>query len=190
MRDFKLRHFIILFCAIAALAVGVTFHWAVAYSAFAAALAKAALIVVLFAALDRYALESIDTIEQLRGGNVAVAVALLALALLLAPAIATGQPVVDEASKHVGVTETPPGSNEGEDVERFLASVGLGDGYPWCSAFVSYVLDAAGAPRPDVRSAVATDFLGADQTIDATRVLRTGGRVSPGALSVHRRGST
>lgn len=36
------------------------------------------------------------------------------------------------------------GNNRGKWVERFLRYVGLGPGYPWCAAFVSDVLGAAG----------------------------------------------
>lgn len=36
------------------------------------------------------------------------------------------------------------GINRGPLVQRFLASVGLGPGYPWCAAFMSHVLRQAG----------------------------------------------
>jgi hypothetical protein len=193
MTGFKLRHFIVLLCASAALAVGVTFHWAVAYSAFAAALAKAALIVVLFAALDRYALESIDTIEQLRGGNIAVAMALLALALLLAPAIATGQPcsrpaVVDTAMQEVGEKEAE-GPNEGPDIRKYMASVNLGGGYSWCAGLVRWAMDQAGGDTLAVRSAAATDYI-TGRSVAARKVIRGTEVVSAGALAIWRRGDT
>jgi len=39
----------------------------------------------------------------------------------------------------VGVMEAT-GNNDGDQVEAYLASVGLGSGYPWCAAFVAWVL--------------------------------------------------
>ena len=40
------------------------------------------------------------------------------------------------AISQVGVMEDPPGSNRGEKVEEYLASVGLDGGNYWCAAFV------------------------------------------------------
>lgn len=40
------------------------------------------------------------------------------------------------AITQLGVEEVPKGSNAGTDVEKYLASVGLGKGYSWCMAFV------------------------------------------------------
>lgn len=42
----------------------------------------------------------------------------------------------------VGVREST-GKNDGRDVEKYLASVGLGKGYAWCAAFVRWCLDQA-----------------------------------------------
>ena len=52
-------------------------------------------------------------------------------------------------SAYVGVRELTH-HNDGPEVERFLAHVGLKKGAPWCAAFVSYCLHKAGytdAPR-------------------------------------------
>ena len=52
-------------------------------------------------------------------------------------------------SAYVGVRELTR-HNDGPEVERFLAHVGLQKGAPWCAAFVSYCLHKAGytdAPR-------------------------------------------
>ena len=52
-------------------------------------------------------------------------------------------------SAYVGVRERT-NHNDGPEVERFLAHVGLKKGAPWCAAFVSYCLHKAGytdAPR-------------------------------------------
>ena len=61
-------------------------------SGFAAGMLKAALAVGLFWAFDRYVLDEVDTVAELKAGNVAYAVALLALAVLLAATVATAQP--------------------------------------------------------------------------------------------------
>jgi hypothetical protein len=36
------------------------------------------------------------------------------------------------------------GRNDGAEVEKYLASTGLGKGYPWCAAFVAWCFDEAG----------------------------------------------
>lgn len=42
------------------------------------------------------------------------------------------------AITQLGVCEHPPGTNSGPMVNRYLSSVGLGPGYPWCMAFVHW----------------------------------------------------
>jgi len=195
---------VLFICLVAAGAVGgvaFTFTQAVAYSAFAAAVLKVAIILLLFEGLDRYLLEGVDTIEELKDGNVAIAVTLLALALLLAPAVATGQTcpraappagapdIVDVALDEVGVTETPPGSNEGGRIAEYMAAVGLSDGYPWCAGAVRWMMDQARTSRPEVRSAGATDYV-TEASIEARGVLRGTRDVPAGALAVWRRGDT
>lgn len=44
----------------------------------------------------------------------------------------------------IGALEEPPGSNKGPEVEKYLASVGLGPGQPWCAAFVYWCAAQAG----------------------------------------------
>jgi surface antigen len=39
------------------------------------------------------------------------------------------------AISQIGVEEAPGHKNTGKDVEKYLASVGLGPGYSWCMAF-------------------------------------------------------
>lgn len=48
------------------------------------------------------------------------------------------------ARNQVGVREEPPGSNTGRMVSQYLSSVGLAPGYPWCAAFVYWVIEFAG----------------------------------------------
>jgi hypothetical protein len=43
--------------------------------------------------------------------------------------------IILQAGSQLGVTEAT-GHNDGPAVEMYLASVGLGKGYPWCMAFV------------------------------------------------------
>lgn len=163
-------------------------------SAFAASILKAFLAIGLWATVLYFGLD-IDTrreLAKIRESPIALGLLALAIALLLAPAVASGQPqepIIQEARTHVGVTEQPPGSNEGPMVETYLASVGLDGGYPWCAAFVRYVMDSAGTERPRIRSAGATDYI-TRRSIDATEVIRGTATVPQGALSIHRQGST
>lgn len=47
------------------------------------------------------------------------------------------------AVSQIGVMEKPLGSNMGPEVNKYLASVGLGPGQFWCMAFVYYCFDKA-----------------------------------------------
>ena len=50
------------------------------------------------------------------------------------------------AASYLGVTEHPPHSNRGPEVDAFLRSVGLNPeakSYPWCAAMVSYCVEQA-----------------------------------------------
>lgn len=50
---------------------------------------------------------------------------------------------VQIALTQVGVKEVPLGSNKGPEVEKYLKSIGLGGGYPWCMAFVYWCVNEA-----------------------------------------------
>lgn len=56
------------------------------------------------------------------------------------------------AAARLGIREVGP-ENHGPWVRRFLAEVGLPEGYAWCDAFVSYELHAAAGRRLPVESA-------------------------------------
>jgi hypothetical protein len=129
-------------------------------------------------------------------------VGLLSLLLLLVPPNprqATGQHVArenphgavpahaDTAWAYVGTVEE--GRNCGPEVKMFLRSTGLGCGYPWCAAFVTYTLSVTGASYPSVRSAATRHFI-LDESIEARRVLRGGRDVGSGDLVVWRKGNT
>lgn len=55
--------------------------------------------------------------------------------------------VVDSYTYDIGVLEAT-GHNDGQEVERYLASTGLGKGYAWCAAFVNYHLSTCGVVTP------------------------------------------
>lgn len=50
-------------------------------------------------------------------------------------------------TQEIGVREQG-GANRGERVEAYLASVGLGSGYAWCAAFVSWCFQQAAVTAP------------------------------------------
>jgi len=50
---------------------------------------------------------------------------------------------VNIALTQVGVQEVPLGSNKGPEVEKYLKSIGLGGGFPWCMAFVYWCVNEA-----------------------------------------------
>lgn len=113
---------------------------------------------------------------------------LLLFLLALSPSVKAQFPAhIDTALTYFGPKEQIK-ENHGPDIKKFLAAVGLGEGYPYCAAFVSYCLDAADGSRqteiqyPKVRSALSTDFI-TDRSIDAKKVLR--GQVTIPAGSIH-----
>ena len=52
-------------------------------------------------------------------------------------------PWMDIAKTQIGVTKAI-GHNDGVQIEKYLKSVGLGKGHPWCAAFVNWCLNQAG----------------------------------------------
>ena len=67
------------------------------------------------------------------------------------------------AVSQIGVMEKPLGSNRGPEVDKYLASVGLGPGQFWCMAFVYYCFDKAanklGRSNPLVKTGTLHDTL-------------------------------
>lgn len=61
----------------------------------------------------------------------------------LKPGSALGSAALAFAGTQVGVKEQPALSNDGPEVRRYLASVGLPPGQPWCAAFVHYCVEQA-----------------------------------------------
>jgi hypothetical protein len=72
--------------------------------------------------------------------------------LFLVPLMETDAQSVREQVVHaytaeIGVREAT-GHNDGEPVEKYLASTGLGKGYAWCAAFVNWVYQQNGIEGP------------------------------------------
>jgi hypothetical protein len=64
--------------------------------------------------------------------------------------------VLAEATRFAGVTEQPPGSNRGVEVDYFVREAGLDPkgAYPWCAGFVGQIgRQALGAAWPCPRTA-------------------------------------
>ncbi|WP_312364850.1 CHAP domain-containing protein [Sphingobacterium sp.] len=55
--------------------------------------------------------------------------------------------IYEIAANEIGVRETG-GDNKGPEVSQYLAYVGLGEGYEWCAAFVSWCYGRAGLSVP------------------------------------------
>lgn len=64
----------------------------------------------------------------------------------------SSQPVRNELrevyTSQIGVREAT-GHNDGKEVQKYLHSVGLGKGYPWCAAFVTWSHNQVNIPNPE-----------------------------------------
>jgi hypothetical protein len=105
--------------ALSAALVAYTFTSVPELSGFAAGLLKAALAVGAFWAFDRFVLKEIDTLAELKAGNVAYGLMLLSLSILLAATVATAGVGGVEERMPGGVEERMP---EGVE-ERMLVGV-------------------------------------------------------------------
>jgi len=78
-------------------------------------------------------------------------VILAVLLLIMIVESASGQPKREQLKTvylaQEGVREKT-GKNDGVAVERYLLSVGLGKGYPWCAAFTNWCCMQVGATTP------------------------------------------
>ena len=89
---------------------------------------------------------------------------LLALAVLWNKAFGQNQQcVVKTFTAEIGVRELS-GHNDGAAVEKYLSSVGLPKGYPWCAAFVAYCFSECGITT--VNSAWSPTWFPDDQLTD------------------------
>lgn len=84
------RLFLMLLLALLAVAaVHYTFEYFPQYSYFGAAVAKVSISVILFWVIDTYLLPEIDTVTEIKNGNIAYALVILAYAIIVAAAIST-----------------------------------------------------------------------------------------------------
>lgn len=60
--------------------------------------------------------------------------------------------LLDTALTQLGVKESPGTPNSGPQVDKYLASVGLGPGYAWCMAFVYWCAREAGVANQLVKT--------------------------------------
>lgn len=61
--------------------------------------------------------------------------------------VALRERIVQIAAQEIGVREAT-GNNDGKRVEEYLTYTGLGKGYAWCAAFVSWCYGKAGLVAP------------------------------------------
>lgn len=129
---------------------------------------------------------------------------LIAFALVAKPGLAQDRPplsqVADTAETYVGTVEHPKNSNKGETVEKCLAHVGLGGGYPYCAACGSMWLDQAGVDGPigtrgefrgkPIRSALSAHFMAARLFVEARKVRLGRATIPPGSVGVHIKGNS
>ena len=72
---------------IAVVLIFITFNWLIEFSSFSVGIAKGILGVALVWIFDEYGLKQIDTIEELKKGNIAYALFLLGFFIVIAAAI-------------------------------------------------------------------------------------------------------
>lgn len=64
----------------------------------------------------------------------------------------TGLLALAQAEKFIGVTESPPFSNRGEDIDRWNRNAGVPAGSYWCMSFLYSCLKVMGANVPKTAS--------------------------------------
>jgi len=79
--------FMVLLSIVAIFGVFITFSFAIELSSFAIALAKAGMGIILFWLMDSFMMKQIDTVGQLKKGNIAYGLFLLSLAVVIGCAI-------------------------------------------------------------------------------------------------------
>lgn len=100
-----------------------------------------------------------------------------------APAGAAGQRALAAAQTAIGITEDPPGSNDGPGLAIFRASTaGAQAGQPWCAYFASWAAQQAGAPIGDTGQGSGSVEGIADWAGRTGRLLPAGSTPSPGDL--------
>jgi len=64
-----------------------SYNWFIEFSSFSVGIAKAIIGIFLFWIFDKYAVKELDTIEEIKKGNISYAIFLLAFAVIIAAAI-------------------------------------------------------------------------------------------------------
>jgi len=95
---------------------------------------------------------------------------------------------IDSALGYVGVVEST-GKNDGYEIEKFLAYVGLKKGNPYCAAFVSYNLNRCKVSEPTVRSPLAVNFI-TKKSIRIRDIILGTKQIPPGAIFVMQQENT
>lgn len=65
----------------------ITYNWLIEFSSFSIGMAKGVLGVFLVWVFDKYAMKEVDTVEELKKGNIAYALFMLGLCIVIAAAI-------------------------------------------------------------------------------------------------------
>lgn len=94
--------------------------------------------------------------------------------------------VLEIARDELGVTEKPPGSNAGPEVEAYLKSAGASKGDPWCMAFVFWCFKEAaaalGIPNPCVKTAGVHDHWNRAAGAGARRLVASEATANPATV--------
>lgn len=87
--------------------------------------------------------------------------------------------------------EEPKGSNSGPEVTKYLNSVGLGKGLPWCAAFVYYIFNEAckvlGTTNPLPKTGGVMNHWGqapAENKIDISQARSNPSLIRPGSIFI------
>ncbi|ARK13067.1 CHAP domain-containing protein [Fibrella sp. ES10-3-2-2] len=95
------------------------------------------------------------------------------------------------AQSQIGVSEKPPGSNKGPEVNAYLKAVGLGPGFSWCAAFLYWCFAKAATQKetknPLIKTAGVMDHWNRAAPavkISATQVRSGKATVRPGMIGI------
>jgi hypothetical protein len=102
---------------------------------------------------------------------------LLLFCLLVLPTLSAEPKQIIAAKKYLNTIEQTP--NGEKTINKFLASVGLGSGYSWCAAYVSFVLSESHCIEPKIRSPMAIRFINKNSIL-AKHVAKGYKKIDPG----------
>jgi hypothetical protein len=186
---------------------GIT-DWMAEVGTYISAFAYMVLVVAFMYLINACEVPEEDFVDVIASDPKALAIwlGLLALAFAVAAKPAFGQKtgprsaIADTLCAYEGVTEQPKNSNRGPEVERFLASVGLGPGYPYCAAAASYAAKQAGVSGPvaekgpyrgqPIRSALSAHFTHARTFVSARVVARGDATIPRGSIAIWLKGNS